>query len=127
VGGVGVHGTARDVQRVRGPGLGQLPVILQRDHLALPQGQVIQRSRDGRPPRDDSPAPAACHLRRHRSAIPRKRPGPAQLRLGHQPQIGFRAFAVHSSSVQQLRGAANQAAPGVRLPAAATVPGPLPR
>jgi acyl-[acyl-carrier-protein]-phospholipid O-acyltransferase/long-chain-fatty-acid--[acyl-carrier-protein] ligase len=68
-------------------------------HLTLPDGQVVQRSRDVGQPRDDNPAPAAWQARRHRCAVPCRRCGTAQLRLGHQPQVGFRAFAVHSLSV----------------------------
>ena len=108
--------TASDVQRVRGLGLGQVPVILQREHLALPDRQVVQRSRDGRPlPHDARPGLGAWHDSRDRSAFPRGCRGTAQLRLGHEPQVGFRAFAVHSLSVLQPPGAANRAAAGLRL------------
>jgi hypothetical protein len=101
VSGVAVDRTARDVQRGRGLGLRQARVILQRQHLALPDGQVVQRSRDVGPPQDDRPALGAWQVSRHRCAVPRGRRGTAQLRLGHDPQVGFRAFAVHPLSVPQ--------------------------
>ena len=97
--GVAVDRTATDVQRGRGLVLGQVPVILQRHHVALVAGQVVQRSRDGGRPQDDRPALGAWHGSRHRCAVPRRRRGTAQLRLGHQPQVGLRAFAVHPLSV----------------------------
>ena len=120
--GEGVHSTASDAQRGRGLGLGQVPVILQRDHVALVAGQVVQRSRDDGRPQDDSPALGAWHAR-CRSAVQRRRRGTAQLRLGHEPQVGFRVFAVHPLSVLQPECAANVAAITLRLAAAPRVRG----
>ena len=94
--GVAVDRAAADADRGRGLGLGQVPVILQRDYLALAAGQVVQRSRDSGPlPHDESPAAGTWHVGQRHSAVPRKGRGTPQLRLGHQPQVGLRAFAVH--------------------------------
>jgi len=95
--GVGLHGEGADAYPGRGLRLGQVSVKLQRQHLALQPGHIVKRSRDdGLLPQDESPVPAAWHARR-RSACP----GPAQLGLGHEPQVGLRAFAVHLLSVLQ--------------------------
>ena len=119
-----MHRTASDVQRGRGLGLGQARVILQREHLAQPAGQVVQRSRDGGPlPHDESPGLGNWHDSRGRRALPRSCRGTAQLRLGHESQVGFRVFAVHPLSVHQSQGAANRAAASLRLAATQGVPG----
>ena len=68
----------RDVQRGRRSRPRQVPVILQREHLALAGRQVVQRRRDvGLLPHSESPAFGTWQVRRRRYAVLRRRHGTA--------------------------------------------------
>ena len=77
-------------------------MILQRDRLALPVIESAKHRHDSGPSQQPgSVTLGARHVWQGR-AVSRICRELAQLRLGHQPQEGFRALAVHTVSVLQL-------------------------
>jgi hypothetical protein len=100
--GVSFHRTAADPHRGRGLSLGQARVILQRDRLTRPVGQIAKHSRRGGPSQQRGSFTLAVRdIRRRRALSPICRDA-AQLLLGQQPQKGLRALAIHTLSVLQL-------------------------
>jgi hypothetical protein len=85
---MGLDGAHADADRACGLRLGQACVMLQRDRLALQPRQAVKGSGGG-------------GLRECR--------GPAQLALGHQPQMGFRALAVQPHRTPRDSSAARPA------------------